>query len=264
MRIALVLLAAAVIVTPALGADIAKGPNVVEGVYTQYQNSVGNRADALVVSVIEGVFTDVGPTWVGGFVAAGYSADLVYDAVPSLAGYQCVLVDFSDNWWLTNWSGVDESTLAAYQDGGGCVFLVGQDFLYGRPGYAGYPANYLGIAGAYEDANYNDAGLLEWFGSTGGPIDGLSGSMYPCFSANPWFTDEIYPASQGFVTWISPLYGPAEGGSVNATKKGAFSTVEFGCGTQTGEVVAAVMTNLCGGIVPTKDASWGQVKGLFR
>jgi len=267
MRIALVLLAAALIVTPAIGADIAKGPNVVEGIYTDYQDNIGNRADVLVVSVIAGTFTDLGPTWVGGFVTAGYSADLIYDpygAWPPVAGYLCVMVDHSDNWWSGYWIAADEAVLASYQDGGGCVFLVGQDFLYARGGYAGYPANYLGIAGALEDANYNDSSQLDWQGTTGGPIDGLAGSMVPCFDGvNPWFTDEIYPASQGLVAWASALYGPAEGGSVNVTLKGAFSAVEFGCGP-TGEVAAGIMGNLCGGIIPTQDTSWGQVKSLFR
>jgi hypothetical protein len=267
MRIALVLLAAALLVTPAIGADIAKGPNVVDGVYTQYQNNVGNRADVLVVSVIAGTFTDLGPTWVGGFNTAGFSADLIYDPAgswPAIGGYQCVTVDHSDNWWAGYWYAADESVLASYQDAGGCVFLLGQDFLYARGGYAGWPANYLGIAGAYEDANYNDTTQLDWQGTPGGPIDGLFGSLVPCFTANPWFTDEIYPASQGFVYWASGLYGPAEGGSVNVTKKGAFSAVEFGCGAQTGEIAAGIMTNLCGGVVPTQNTTWGQVKGLFR
>lgn len=240
----------AMLAAPAIGADIAKGPDVVDGVVTPHQNVIGNRSDVLVVSVIAGTFTDLGPTWVGAFNGAGYSADLIYDPAgswPALSGYACVMVDHSDNWWSGYWVDADESVLASYQDGAGCVFLVGQDFLYARGGYAGWPANYLGIAGASEDANYDDSGTLEWQGTSLGPLDGLAGSLVPCFWSNPWFTDEIDPVSQGLVTWSSPLYGPAEGGSTNSSRYGAFSSVEFACGGQATDVALAIILYLCPG-----------------
>lgn len=263
MRIALVLLAVVLLATPVLGADMARGPNYVEGTYTPHQNHL-DRATTLVASVIAGTFTDLGPTYAGALVAAGQSADLIYDpagAWPPLGGYIFIVVDFSDTWWSGYWYASDEAALAAYMDGGGCLALIGQDFLYQRPGYSGWPANYFGIAGAYEDANYNDPGQLDWQGTAGGPLAGLSGSMLPCFSANPWFTDEIYPAVQGLVDWASPLYGPAQGGSVLGSH--FFSTVEFGCDTAAINQVVVGFLGGCG-FVPTQNTTWGGVKALFR
>lgn len=273
MRLALVLLGLVVLTVPALAADIAKLDDVVvEGVYTEYQNQVDaqNPGAALVASVIAGTFTDLGPAYVTALGAAGEApVDLIYDPAgvwPALGGYSSVVVSLSDLWWSGYWFASDESVLASYIDGGGCCLLVGQDYLYQRGYYTGFPMTHLGLGSVYEDANFGDTGMMDYFGTAGGPIDGHVGSMFPCFSANPWFTDDVLPAVQGLVTWMSPMWGPAEGGCVDGAA--GLSAVEFACDTQAqlNAVAGLLIQNLCGGGPPnaTQDATWGQVKGLFR
>lgn len=268
MRLVLGLLALALIAAPAMAADIAKMEGVVvEGVYTPHQNDfdANNPGSALVVSIIAGTFTDMAPTYSAALSAAGESpVDLLYDPMgswPAIGGYNSVLVTCSDLWWSGYFLTADEAVLQTYVDGGGCLFLIGQDYIYQRGGYTGFPMNVFGIGYVYEDANYNDAGLMDFVGTAGGPIDGISGSGFPCFTANPWFTDDVTPTTTGLVTWTSPLWGPAEGGSV--LNKAAFSAVEFGCLTGVNDVVAGLLT-LCGGATPTQETTWGSVKGMFR
>jgi hypothetical protein len=269
MRVVLVLLAVLLIAGTAVARDMAKNDQVIEGVYTPHSNQMDaeNPGSALVASIIAGTFTDLGPAYRSALQAAGENpVDLVYDPMgnwPALAGYNSVTVTASDLWWSGYFLASDEQVLASYLDNDGCVFVIGQDYLYQRGSLAGFPTTHLGIAGAFEDANYNDPDTMNYDGTAGGPLEGISGSMLPCFTANPWFTDEIYPLTQGLVTWDTPLYGPAEGGSV--FNKAVFSAVEFGC-DDAGALNAAVagLLSVCGGVVATEDASWGQVKGLYR
>lgn len=268
MRIVLVLLALALVALPALASeDIAKGDRVYMADPVQHQNQIDqlNPGAALVASIIAGTFTDLGPAYVSALGAAGETpVDLIYDpmgAWPPMGGYEFVMVDCSDLWWSGYFLASDEAVLASYIDAGGCMTLVGQDYLYQRGYYTGFPMTHLGLGSAYEDANYGDT-FLNYNGTAGGPIAGISGSMTACFAANPFFTDDITPAVQGVVTWDSATWGPAEGGCM--LNKAAFSTVEFGCdASHLNQVVAGLLT-LCGPIVPTENTSWGQLKGMFR
>lgn len=269
MRVVLVLLAALLIAGTAMARDVAKNDQVIEGVYTQYQDlrDAQNPGAALVASIIAGTFTDLAPAYAAGLTAAGEApVDIIYDPMgswPALGGYHSVTATCSDLWWAGYFLAADENVLASYLNADGCVFVIGQDYLYQRGSLAGFPMTYLGIAGAFEDANYNDASMMNWAGTAGGPIASLNGSMFPCFASNPWFTDEIYPASQGLVTWYSDLYGPAEGGSVYG--KAVFSAVEFGCDDQTAlNSVVAGLLGVCGGVVPTQNETWGSLKGMYR
>jgi hypothetical protein len=126
---------------------------------------------------------------------------------------------------------MEQAAWRSYMDGGGLVILVGQDFVYGS-GDLALLTGYFGVASVVEDLNYNDPGLMNWTGTAGGPLDGLAGSMMPCFAANPWFTDQVNPAggAAGVATWSSPLYpAGAQGGA--ATLYSLFSAIEFGCGS---------------------------------
>ncbi|MFB3907212.1 MAG: hypothetical protein ACE15D_02315 [Candidatus Eisenbacteria bacterium] len=268
MRVVLVLLAVLLIAGTAVARDVAKNDQVIEGVYTPHSNQIDseNPGSALVVSIIAGTFTDLGPAYVSALTAAGEApVDLIYDPMgnwPSTAGYTSLTVDCSDLWWSGYFLTGDENQIAAFLDAGKCAWVIGQDYLYQRGSYTGFPQTYLGVAGAYEDANYNDASSMTYDGTAGGPLEGVSGSMFPCMASNPWFTDEIYPLSQGLVTWSSDLYGPAEGGSVlNAA---AFSTVEYGC--DDAAALTGVMQHLLAlcGPVATQEKSWGSLKGLYR
>ncbi|MDM7917338.1 MAG: hypothetical protein QUU85_19045 [Candidatus Eisenbacteria bacterium] len=275
MRVLLILLALLLLLIAGTAAarDVAKNDQVIDGIVTPHANQIDaeNRGADLVVSIIAGTFTDLGPAYRSALLAIGEGpVDLIYDPMgnwPSLSGYTTVLVTCSDLWWSGYFLAADEQQLAAHLDTNGCVTLIGQDYLYQRGGYAGFPANYLGVAGANEDANYNDSGELSWQGRTGGPLEGVSGSMYPCFAANPWFTDEISPASQGLVTWASPLYGPAEGGT--QLSFAVFSAVEFACGDPA-TLETVMVSLLCGGIPPppppvaTQHESWGSLKHQYR
>ncbi len=269
MRFVLVLLALAVIAAPTLAADIAKLNDVyVEGVVTNHQNNIDaeNPGPALVVSIIAGTFTDLAPTYAAALGAAGETpVDLLYDpmgAWPPVGGYHYIQVTTSDLWWSGYFLASDESVLASYIDGGGCMTLVGQDYLYQRGFYTGFPMTHLGLGSAFEDANFGDT-FIDYFGTAGGPIDGIVGSAAACFAANPYFTDDITPAVQGLVTWSSATWGPAEGGCVMG--QAGLSTVEFGCDAANINAVVAGLLTLCG--VPpdaTEETSWGHLKGLFR
>jgi len=268
MRLVIGLLALVLVAAPAFAADVAKDEGVViEGVYTPHQNDydASNPGAALVASIIAGTFTDLAPAYAGALAAAGESpVDTIYDPMgvwPALGGYNSVTVTCSDLWWAGYFLASDESTLASYVAGGGCLFLIGQDYIYQRGGYAGFPANTFGIGYVYEDANYNDASSMSFVGTAGGPIDGVAGGGFPCFASNPWFTDDVTPTTTGLVTWTSDLWGPAEGGAV--LDKAAFSAVEFGCLSGLNDVVAGLL-GLCGGPVPTENTTWGAVKGMFR
>jgi hypothetical protein len=218
---------------PVLAADIARDPAVViEGVQTTYTD-VMLRGDACVVGLIDGTFTDVTPYYAAGLTAAGYIPDVIYDPAggTSYAGYSIVFATSSDLWWgpsAFTWGAV-QADFGAYMDAGGRLMAVGQDWIYSSGGSA-FHASYLGLASVVEDVNYNDTGSMSWNGTAAGPLAGLTGSMLPCFTANPWFTDQITAATQGLVQWSSPL-APAykEGGCLAV--KGGFSVVEFGCGT---------------------------------
>jgi len=263
MRKALMLLVLLSLVVPATLADknIAR-EGYVPGVVTTHENILG-RSDYLVVSVTAGVFTDLGPA----YVTALGGADLVYDPYGTLGsaipGHTLVCVNTTDNWWGDGWNvAADEAALMAFLDATGKLIFVGQDYIYFRGSYTGFPQTYMGVTGVIEDLAANDASL-GWTGTAGGPLAGLSEPVIAaCFASNGFYTDQVFPASQGIAMWSSPSQpSPVEGGSV--VTKAIFSTVEFGCGYILGDVTAGMLCHLFG-TTPTEDASWGQIKDLYR
>ena len=261
MRKALAMLVLLSLVMPAALADKNTArEGYFPGVYTTYEDILG-RSDYLVVSVIAGTFTDLGPA----YATALGAADLVYDPTGTLGsaipGHTLVLVDTSDNWWGDGWDvTADEAALMAFLDATGKLIFVGQDYIYFRGSYAGFPANYMGVASVVEDLAANDASL-DWTGTAGGPLEGLWDSIAACFASNGFYTDQVYPATQGIATWSSPSQPSAvEGGSV--VTKAIFSTVEFACGDLT-PVIPEMLAYLIG-CSPTEDSSWGQIKGMYR
>jgi hypothetical protein len=242
----------------AVAADIAKGPEVVEGTVTAYENQI-NRADVLVVSIIQGTFSDMGPTWVAAFGAA----DLVYDPMGSygdLSGYVVILVDTADMWWAYAFA-ADEAVWTSYHDAGGCVWVVGQDYLYSRGSQAGFPQTVLGMVSATEDMAW-DSTTIEWFGTAGGPFDGMSGTIIACFASNGFFSDDVVPATQGIAEWVDETGAGGEAGCVGT--EAGLSTLEFACDAVVTQVALIIYTFCGGGGTPVQESSWGQIKSLYR
>jgi hypothetical protein len=263
MRKVIVLLAlTALAAAPVLAESVARNGNVAP-VYTTYENDLG-RGPGLVCSITEGTFTDLGPIFQVALTNAGYTADLIYDPLgvwPPLGGYDVVAVTTNDDWWSTpGFTAADEAILAAYLDTGGLVIFEGQDYLYMRGGFFGFPQTHLGVTGANEDLAYDDVNL-QWFGTLGGPLDGQSQAIMACFASNGFFTDQIFPATQGLAEWISDSNpNLVEGGSV--VSNAIFSTIAMGCG-DLDTVIACDMAYLTGG-TPVEDSSWGAIKGIYR
>lgn len=258
MRIALVLMACLALAGTAAAADIAKGPAFVEGEYTDYNDNVTGRSTILVVSIIQGTFTDQGPTW----AAALGGADLIYDpmgAYPDLSGYTMMLVDTADMWWTYDF-GPDEAVWAGFVDDGNCCFVVGQDYFYSRGYYTGFPMDYLGLASVVEDVALGTS-YMEWYGNPGGILDGLSDAMFACFEANGFYTDSVTPAVEGIAEWFDETGAGGEAGCLG--NLAGFSAVEFACGAAVTDV-AGRLIEFCGGVIPTEETSWGQIKNDFK
>lgn len=260
MRKVIAALAMLALAMPALAVDIAKDPNVViEGTNFGHDDVIV-RGDAAQVNLLDGIFTDLSGYWAGGLSAAGYTPDIYYDPAGGIdySTYLIVIADCSDNWWFSMNYPMEPNAWRSYLDGGGKMVLVGQDFLYGS-GDLALLTGYFGVGSVVEDVNYNDSGNMTWNGTAGGPLDGLSGSMLPCFASNPWFTDDVNPAggNDGVAIWTTPMYPNGEAGA--ATMSSIFSVVEFGCGSV--DVVGA-MDAYMGGIA-TENTSMSTVKALY-
>ncbi len=262
MRIITVMLAAFLMVGTAMAADIARGPEYVEGTQQNYTPQ-DNRGNILIVNVLGGLFTDVSPFYQTGLENLGHSVNVIYDPMGNwgtTSDYDAIFLLSSDNWFTTDYSG-DMATAAAYVDAGGCLFVIGQDMLYGGGAVVyNFITNYCGVSSVIEDVDFG-ATEMWWDGTVGGVLEGLSGYMTPCFGGvNDFYHDEVVPQSQGLVTFTSSFYGPAEGG---AQGMAIFSAVEFGCDATIGDIVAALM-DFCGGSTPAENASWGSIKGQFK
>ena len=269
MRIVLALLATIVIVGVASAADIAKGPEVVDGIVVQYENQYRQDADVLIVSIIEATFTDMAPAYDGAFAANGRTADIIYDPAGvwgDTSPYNVFVYDTADDWWNTYAYASDRPIIQGLADDGMCFWLIGQDFAYGG-GAANVTLlqNYFGVSSIIEDVNYNDATAMIWSGTAGGPLVGVADSMLPCFSANPWFSDAVTPLAQGLATWQTTASGGQwETGGVIDNRCCSLA-VEFGCSNVITDAVGALLENLCGAPpIPAYDRSWGQIKHQYR
>lgn len=263
MRMLFALLAVLTLVGTATAGDIAKGPVVIEGEERDYQDQM-QGGSALIISILEGTFTDLAPIYQTGFADNGVTADIIYDPFgawdPSM--YDAVLMTTSDKWWDTYDYGPDFMVASAYIDGGGCMFVVGQDFLYssGPYGGLGFLQTYFGVISVFEDVNFGDASPLQWIGLPGSVLDGLIDTVIPCFEANPWFTDDV-TATVPIADWSGGGFAGQAGSQTETT---LFSVVEFACGTIVGDVVGAMLT-LCGEPPNAiQQATWGQIKSHYH
>jgi hypothetical protein len=275
MRRAIVALALLALVTTPVMADNVARNGYIEGTYTQYENQIGDRGTALVVSVIEGTFTDQAEKYAAALENAGHAVDIIYDpmgAWPDLDPYCLVLVTTADNWWGYNWMDADEAVLAAYLDSGGKVIFISQDYLYFRPmGHIGFPMDYLGVCGVILDPTFGDEGDLDWEGTAGSILAGLFGTLPGaigiCYESNSFFADEVTPCTIGLALWTTPMAGPfpfMEGGAVEDAT--VFNTFDFSCAPDPADldVVIGIMVEYLGAASPVEDTSWGSIKGMFR
>jgi len=259
---AIATLALLLIAIPVFAADIAKDPAVyIEGIVQQHDDIV-NRGTAAVAVINDGTFEDLSSYYATGLGNNGFAADIYYDPAGSVdySGYDIVVASCTDNWWYSANYPMEIDAWSAYVDGGGHVLLVGQDFLYGSADYT-FPTVYCDMAGASEDVNYNDVSEMTWNGTAGGPLDGLTDSFLPCFTANPWFTDDITAGTQQICDWTTVDFGgPYGGGSAGASA--IFSVVEFGCGST--DVMFGTLTYF-GLLQPTaaQETSFSSLKALY-
>jgi hypothetical protein len=245
---------------PAFAVDIAKDPNVtIQGQYSPGTPQF-RQGSAIVVSITEGVFTDLGPAYQTALSNAGATpADLAYDPAingwPNLANYDMVLVSSTDNWWMTGQTGV-EGTMLQYA---GCLVVVGQDYCYGTGPTAGFSARF-GITAIAHDVNFGDASLMNLTGL--GLFAGNADSGVPCFTANPWFTDNVTTSSP-VCDWAGGGFS-GQGGSENGGDS-VFSSNEFGCMGNLQQWVDD-MAAYCGitGGTPTEQSTWSQLKDSYK
>jgi hypothetical protein len=265
MKRLFVCLAMLALSVPAFAADVARNEDIyIEGVPGSFTDDYG-RGNALVASMLDGTFTDVGPFFRTALDAAGMSTDIIYDphgAWPPMDDYLTVLVSSADMWWPYDWA-PDEAVLSSYMAGGGTCMLVGQDYLYSRGGFTGFPMDWLGVCGGNFDLNW-DAMYLYTEGADGGPIPGLMIDIVACYGANLFFTDEIDPCDTGLAWWTSEqVTFPVEGGC--STPVSIFSTIGYGCAAQ-----ADINTLINDWLhwlqiaTPAEQTTWGSVKGIFR
>lgn len=260
MRKVLALLAILTLVGSASAADIARGPEVVEGIPAGHQNDF-RGTDVLIISVIVDVFTDMAPIYADAFTANGWTPSIIYDPMGDWdpTEYDMVLFSTSDNWWGDYDYGPDFLVFGAYMDAGGCGVVVGQDFLYSSELWGGllFLQTYFDVMDVIQDVNFGDTSAMSWDGE--GMLAGISDVMLPCFESNPWFTDDVIPWTQGIAAWCTDL-ACGEGGS--QTPFSMYSVVEFGCGAVVKDVVLRWM-DFCKP-TPTEQTSWGQIKNLFH
>jgi hypothetical protein len=218
----------------------------------------------LVVSIVEGVFTDLGPTYQAALTYAGVPADLAYDpnlssGWPNLANYDLVLVTTSDNWWMTLHAGASEQAMLNYT---GCLIVIGQDYVYGTGLSEGF-ATRFGIASIVQDVNFGSGGLMNLTGL--GVFAGNTDSGVPCFAANPWFTDDVAVAAGAneICDWSDGSFS-GQGGSENGDDS-MFSSNEFACMGDLQQWVTP-LSWYCdiGGGTPTVPGTWGRLKSAYR
>jgi hypothetical protein len=193
------------------------------------------QADALVVSVIIGTFTDGGPAWQTALNNAGVPSDIYYDPQdpvngwPDLTPYEMVVIVYNDVWWDVSqgaFGPADEAVMAGY---GGILVIIGQDYIWSTGGGAG-PSTWLmsrfNITSVVEDVNFGDLDEMTLTGSVGGPFEGLTDTGLPCWVDNGWFTDDVSHTGIPTQDWVSPL-GSGHGGVF--VSDGLFSTNAYEC-----------------------------------
>jgi hypothetical protein len=254
-------------------------------------------ADVFIASSTNGgTFTDLSVYYGPAFVAAGAASTTAItdaDASPfvfpvpfTAAEYGTLVVLSNENFWgpgnggphpENNVSLTDETTIAAYLDTGGTLFLSGQDYLWARGNGAGFPATRLGVASYTDDINFGDNSIA-YGGVPGGAMDGLAGILSsapntaPCWAVTPntFYTDQINPSQIGLMDYASfPSNVVGNDGTTYAAGayRTVFATVEVACTTDQAQfyaAVASIYNYLVGGVTPVEPSSWGALKNRYK
>ncbi len=259
MRFVLVLALSLALAGSAMATNIARD-GYYEGTYQDYTNQY-RSGDYLVVSILEGTFTDL----CGIYSDALGGASCIYDPEGNWGNpndYAMIVYNTSDNWWTSYGGyGADLATAGSYMDAGGCLWISGQDFLYGGGAAAmNFVMDRMDVISVNQDVNFGDDTTLFWEGY--GPLAGMSGNMDPCYEGNPWFTDDVNTMSP-VAEWATLAGFWGEAGSW--VENGFFTTVEFACDLMIGEVADAILENVCDGEpTPIDESTWGSIKNNWR
>lgn len=234
-------------------------------------------------------FADLSIMYADAFVAAG-AANIAFCGVEVSGGainfppdvtydnYPVVVVLTSENWWTSpqNIDPADEVVLANYLDTGGNLLFVGQDYMWGAhpdmtypdPCY-GFPRDYLGMDYCYQDVLWAVV-TANVSGSTGWLFEGESFFLDSgtVFLSNPFFPDCADPMpTAGFAMYYDDV---GQDGIMIYNDTDTFKTVWAGI-----ELAAAVPTtdffhiidviyDWFIGTTPVEEATWGEIKGMFR
>jgi hypothetical protein len=262
----LLILTALLIAVPAMADDIAKLPEVfVDGQYTPGENTMINGS-VLIVTITGGTFTDHSADYAAALALGGYAADIAMDPQmtgwPDISGYKLVIVISNDCWWdesLTDWGAADEAILAGYA---GPLVIVGQDYAY----MTGPSAWFLGrfnVLSIFQDVNFGSVGMMTLDGRPGGPFEGKDWAAASCcWDVNCWFTDDVTAGDAQTTDWIDTEGYSGHGGA--AVADGIYSANAFECWLDMLEyTVNDIIAWLKGGTA-IEDASWSQLKDLYR
>ena len=156
-------------------------------------------------STAPGTYTDVSAPFMAALTDAGFEYD--YFDVPynedgpdaaTLAEYDAVVWFTGETWSSTfcvTLSTTDEANLAAYLEGGGNLFLVGQDYFWDRYPNAGtftagqFPFDYLGVQSVTQDF-WTDPPTCE--GAAGSLAEGMAFSLInPYPGSSSLYVDQI-------------------------------------------------------------------------
>jgi hypothetical protein len=114
------------------------------------------------------------------------------------------------------------------------------------------------MTGAIEDLNFGSVGNMVWSGAAGGPLEGVSDDMMPCWTSdNGWFTDVI-DATVPLGDWETfDVPGAGNGGACGTFA--IFSVIPFECSQY--DVVGYLYNWF--GTTATEDVSISNVKTLY-
>jgi hypothetical protein len=130
------------------------------------------------------IFGAGGYGWYATTAAGQNGPDLV-----TMQGYQLVIWNCYDDWWTgSGLTATDMTNIAAYLAGGGKVWLIGQDIIYGGAG--SFVQTNFNVSSYVEDYNYdslnaNIQGLAE--------IAGINLNLTSDYPANNFFCDDLTP-----------------------------------------------------------------------
>jgi hypothetical protein len=230
-------------------------------------------------------FADPTPLYASAFMSAGAAViatcqvetpggSISFPPDVTAQNYPVVVVLTSDNWWSTpkNIDPADESVLADYLDGGGCLLFVGQDYMLGaHPTMgvcSGFPHDYLGLSTCYQDVLWGEE-TATITGSDGWLLDGVSASLTASalFTENLFYADCADPVPSGGYVFSYDEAG--QDGVVVYHDPGQFKTVWAGielstAPTPTFNTIIDTIYSWFRGVTPVVESTWGDIKALYR